>query len=124
MLAAFGSPSGLFGGRQRLLIPGIHEAAVMAGGGEVWVADRHPVGLAIEIPEQPWVGPELFRTSAELAHMTDHDAHAAMHGADCAAHFDVLVAIAAQIAYGVAICAEAEQGEAALFVGQVGGADV
>ena len=124
MLAAFGSASGLFGGRQRLLITGIHEAAVMAGGGEIWVADRHSVGLAIEVSEQTRVGPELFRASAELAHMTDYDAHAAVHGADCAAHFDVLVAIAAEVAYVIAVCAGADQGETALLVWQVGGADI
>jgi hypothetical protein len=124
MLAAFGSASGLFGNGQRLLVAGIHETAVMAGRREIWVVDRHPVGLAIEVSEQARVRPELFRTSAELSHVTDHDAYAAVHGADCAAHFDVLVAIAAQVANIVAVCAEAEQGEAALLIGQVGGADI
>jgi hypothetical protein len=72
MLAAFGSASGLFGNGQRLLVAGIHETAVMAGRREIWVVDRHPVGLAIEVSEQARVRPELFRTSAELSHVTDH----------------------------------------------------
>lgn len=70
------------------------------------------------------VGPELFRAAAELAHVADDDAHAAMRRSDDAADMDVLVAVTGKIAYLFAIGLQAHEGEMAPFVRKVGRADI
>ena len=54
-------------GRQRLLVAGVHEAAMTTAWGEIWVADWRAVGLSAEVPEQFRIGAEFFRASAKLA---------------------------------------------------------
>lgn len=72
--------------------------------------------IAAETVQEPGVGFEFGRASVELAHMTQLDPCPPMHGPDDPANVHIHIAIFAQLAYLVAVFAEAHDGEAALIV--------
>lgn len=102
----------------------IHEAAAAATCRQIGVAYWWTIGFDAESMHQAWVRPEFFRASAELAHLTDDDAHTAVGCANDATDVYVLIAVAGEISNRFVIRSQADEGELAAIVGKVGRADV
>jgi len=106
------------------LVAGVHEGAGAALGAEIGIADGRAIFFGIETAGEQGVGFEAGRTAVELARMREDHAGAAMHGLNDAADLDLHVAVFVEFTDEVVIVPGADDGEAAVVVGGLGGADV
>jgi hypothetical protein len=107
-----------------LLIARIHKGSPPALGAQIGIVDWGPALVGAEPAHQFGIGLEFGRPSIELPGMAKQHSGTPVHGLHNPAHLHIHIAIFQQLAYLVAILPEADDGEAAGFIGGLGRADV
>src|SRR5947199_6366479 len=93
-------------------------------GAQIGVGNRRALLLTAEAVREPWIGLEPGRAAIKLPRMAQHHSRTAVHAAHHSTYVNIHIAVLAQLSNGVAVLAEADDGEPAMLVGGVGRAHV
>ena len=102
--------------RPRLLVPRIHEGASSTLRSQIRIVHRRPLCISLKSAHQPWVRPELRRTTIKLSCMAQHDPSSPMHGLHQPTDLHVHVSVLFQLAHIAAVLPKAHNSELALRI--------
>ena len=108
----------------RFLVARVHKGAAAALRAEVGIADGRAALFCAEATDQLRVGLEFGRPAVELARVAKDHAGTAVHGLDEAADAHIHVFVLAEFAHFAVVFPETDDGETAVVVRGLRGANV